>query len=79
MRKMLLSACSMLVLLAYAAEVSGQTRIRFARGRTSTTVSGSWAVERENLMFWVPVGARFSRAISARGETASFFRAERRA
>lgn len=64
---------AILILLAVSAEVAAQTRIRFTRGRTSTTVSGS-VVGNGSRSF--VLGARYGQALSAnvssRGDCVNF-------
>lgn len=60
-RKVIFAAvCLMLVGICF--EVSAQTRIRFARGRTSTTVSGTIGAGGSRSFV---LGARYGQALSA--------------
>jgi hypothetical protein len=71
-KRMLISFVCLFALGAYA-DLSAQTRIRFARGRTSTTVSGS--VGAGGVRRYV-LGARYGQAlsgnVSSRGDCVKF-------
>ena len=60
-RQFYLTAFCFVILLASVAEVSAQTRIRFARGRTSASVSG---VVRPGSTRWYVLGASRGQQLS---------------
>ncbi|MGE0245699.1 MAG: hypothetical protein AB7Q37_08635 [Pyrinomonadaceae bacterium] len=67
------AAVFLLALMASASEVFGQTRIRFARGRTSTTVTGTLtSIGERDFVLRAAAGQYLSATVSSSGDCIKF-------
>ncbi|MBK9155169.1 MAG: hypothetical protein IPM25_13285 [Chloracidobacterium sp.] len=73
MKKRIIATVTLLVLFGSVVETLAQTRIRFARGRTSTTVTGTLAsIGERDFVLRAAAGQYLSATVSSSGDCIKF-------